>query len=280
MSQFGTLKASTINIPSGASFNVEVAGNTEGYDGHNLRSFSYFGDQMPDIENTVDSINSIQAAYPKLRQASKAPTFALTYQGMWMTLVKNCGFTEEVAKSIEKNYHDLYQESDAWKADKLAKVANDGFATVAFGLRVRAPLMSATVMGTSKTPYEAEAEARTVGNAFGQSYCLINGRNAVEITKKIRASKWKYLIVMVAQIHDSVYFRLPDSIEALKFLNDICVEAYSWSDLPEIHHPVVKLSGSLELYYPTWKDTINIPNNAPKKRLLTVLKAEASKRVA
>ena len=35
----------------------------DGYDGHCLRAYSYFGTQMPDIINTVDSINSIKKKY-------------------------------------------------------------------------------------------------------------------------------------------------------------------------------------------------------------------------
>lgn len=46
------------------------------YDGHSLRAYAYFGDSMPDIENTVESINSIADKYKHLRQDSKAPTFA------------------------------------------------------------------------------------------------------------------------------------------------------------------------------------------------------------
>ncbi len=60
---------------------------TDGYDGHALRAFAYFGDQMPDIVETVESINSIAAKdspYAHLRQESKSPTLALTYAGTWM----------------------------------------------------------------------------------------------------------------------------------------------------------------------------------------------------
>ena len=50
----------------------------DGYDGHCLRAYSYFGDQMPDIVDTLQSINSIKDKYPDLRSKSKAPTFLLT----------------------------------------------------------------------------------------------------------------------------------------------------------------------------------------------------------
>ena len=36
-----------------------------------------------------------------LRQDSKAPTFALTYQGTYITLMNKCGFPEPKARAIE-----------------------------------------------------------------------------------------------------------------------------------------------------------------------------------
>ena len=50
----------------------------------------------------VEIINGIKNSHKDLRQRSKGCTFALTYAGTWMTLVKNFGFTEEEAKHIEK----------------------------------------------------------------------------------------------------------------------------------------------------------------------------------
>ena len=79
MQQYATLKKSTIEIPAGAKISIKRVGNTTGYDGHCLRAYAYFGDQMPDIDpNDVESINSIDLKYKGERQESKAPTFALT----------------------------------------------------------------------------------------------------------------------------------------------------------------------------------------------------------
>ena len=78
MQLLATLQKSTINIPLGSKVSITKVGKTDGYDGHCLRAYSYFGTQMPDIINTVDSINSIKKKYPNLRSDSKAPTFLLT----------------------------------------------------------------------------------------------------------------------------------------------------------------------------------------------------------
>ncbi len=82
MSQYGTLVQSTHEIPKGSTFSIKRVGQTDGYDGHCLRAFGYFGENMPDIVDTVESINSIESAYPNERQDGKAPTFALTISAL------------------------------------------------------------------------------------------------------------------------------------------------------------------------------------------------------
>ena len=49
----------------------------DGFDSHCVNAFAYFPEQMPDIKNTVESVNSIKKKYKGLRSKSKAPTFAL-----------------------------------------------------------------------------------------------------------------------------------------------------------------------------------------------------------
>ena len=44
---------------------------TDGYDGHCLRAYYYFKHLMPDIVESVESINSIEHKYPDKRQKSK-----------------------------------------------------------------------------------------------------------------------------------------------------------------------------------------------------------------
>ena len=243
----------------------------EGYDGHSLRAFSYYREQMPDIEDNVISINSIEKAYPHFRQESKAPTFALTYQGTFITLVKNCGFSEEKAKLIEARYHELYQESDAWVASKLDQASKDGYITAAFGLRLRTPLLHQVIRKNSRTPYEAEAEGRTAGNALGQSYCLLNSRAWVATMRIVRTSEFAEDIRPCAQIHDAGYALVRDDIDPLMFLNEHLVREVNWNDSPDIYHPEVGLGGELSVFYPSWKQEIGIPNHATKEEILAIV---------
>lgn len=251
---------------------------TDGYDGHCLRAYSYFTDDMPDIDpDSVVSINSIADKYGPQRQDSKAPTFALTYQGTWSTLVKNCGFSEEKARSIEAKYHELYAESDAWVAGKLNDASRDGYVTLAFGLRLRTPLLAQVVRGNSKTPQAAEAEGRTAGNALGQSYCLLNSRAGSEFLGKVRKSVHRLSIKPCAQIHDAGYFLIEDDIKAIAYANEHLVSAVQWQASPEIYHPEVKLGGSLGLFYPNWTTEITLPNGASEEDILNVVEEHLTK---
>jgi DNA polymerase-1 len=244
---------------------------TDGYDGHSLRAFAYFGDQMPDIVDTVESINSIQTKYKALRQVSKDPTFALTYQGTYHTLMTNCGFPEAKARSIEERYHALYAVSDAWVEDKLERASQDGYITAAFGLRVRTPLLFQVIRGNSKTPYEAKAEGRTAGNALGQSWCLLNSRAASEFMGKVRSSQWRLDIRPCAQIHDAQYYLVREDPEALAFVNEHLVKAVQWQDHPEIAHDEVKMGGEVGIFHPSWAHEITIPNGAGAEDILRIV---------
>lgn len=266
MLRYETLKRTTIEIPRNAKVAIKKVSQTSGYDGHSLRAYAYFGDQMPDIEDTVESINSIAEKYKHLRQESKAPTFALTYQGTWMTMVKNLGWSEEKAKAVEANYHKLYAVSTQWVQEQIAEAAKKGYAEAAFGLRIRTPLLQQSLMGTSITPRESQAEARTLGNAIsGQSYGQLTNRAAVEFMEKVWKSKYRLDILPVAMIHDAIYLMMRDDPEVVQWANRELTSAMSWQDLPEIAHPEVHLGAELDIYWPNWSNGITLPNQATKE---------------
>lgn len=234
----------------------------DNYDGHCLRAFSYYGERMPDIENTLESINSIASKYPQFRQDSKTPTFLLTYGGTHIGLVAKCDLALEQAKEIESRYHELYIESDEWVAARLDEASKVGYITGAFGLRVRTPLLKQVIRGNRATPYEAESEGRTAGNALGQSWCLLNSRASVEFLLKVRASKHRLAIRPIAHIHDAQYFLIRDDLDVLQYVNKHLVKAVEWQDHPDIAHDQVKLSGAVDIFFPSWANPISIPNGA------------------
>ena len=244
-----------------------------GFDGHSLRAAYYFRDQCPEIDlEDPASVNTIKKKYPELRQDSKAPTFLLTYGGTYHGMMSNLGWSEEKSKAIEKGYHDLYQVSDAYVQERLKQASIDGYVEVAFGLRVRTPLLKQVIYGTRGMPYEASAEGRTAGNALGQSYGLLNNRAAVDFMRKVWASKYRYDIKPVALIHDAIYILIRNDVEVVEFANRELIKSMQWQELPEIQHPTVKLGAALDIFYPDWANAITLPNNADRETIMQLCK--------
>lgn len=154
---------------------------------------------------------------------------------------------------------------------KLQDATKYGYITAAFGLRLRTPLLAQVVRGNSKTPYAAEAEGRTAGNALGQSWCLLNTRAATEFMGKVRKSEHRLTIRPCSQIHDSQYYLIKDDIRILKYTNHHLVEAVKWQDHPEIAHDEVKLGGELSILWPHWGNEITIPNDASEDQIVNTI---------
>ncbi len=223
--------------------------------------------KVSESEHNVARINSIKKAYPHWRQESKVPTFALTYDGTYVTLMKNLGMTEEMARSIEDNYHKLYSVSDEWSAAKIKQASIDGYITAAFGLRVRTPLLHQAVMGTSKTPHEAASEGRTAGNALGQSWCMLNNRAASEFMSMVRAGEHRLNIKPCAHIHDAQYYLIKDDMKTLMYVNTHLSQAVRWQDDPLIENEYIDMSGQLEIFHPTWCHGFDIPNETDEEEI-------------
>jgi len=245
----------------------------KGFDGHCLRAAYYFPEDLLARGIRIalddpDSVNSIKKVAPDLRQDSKGPTFALTYQGTWHTLHNNLGIPEERAKAIEENYHELYKVSDGYVAERLKQANKDGYVEVAFGLRLRTPLLKQVIWNGPKMPYEASAEGRTAGNALGQSYGLLNNRAAVEFMGKVWDSPYRHDIKPVALIHDAIYLLIRDQLDVVDWVNRELIKSMQWQELPEIQHDTVKLGAALDLFFPDWAHPVTLPNNASKQEIL------------
>lgn len=253
---------------------------TDGYDGHSLRAFTYFPEELTPIQDTVASINSIGDDFPFWRQESKAPTFLLTYGGTYHGLMKNLGWTEEKALRIEANYNSLYVVSKEYIAARIKQACTDGYVEVAFGLRLRTPVLHSSILGGKFTPREAGAEGRTAGNAMGQSYGLLNNRAAVEFMKRVHAAGYQHDVKMIALIHDAIYLLTRENVDLIRWVNINLVECMAWQDLPELYHPTVKIGGDLDIFWPTWAQSVTLPNNASNEEIIDVCKAHKEKLAA
>ena len=184
--------------------------------------------------------------------------------------MSNLGWSKEKSQKIEANYHDLYKVSDAYVQARLQQAAKDGYVEVAFGLRVRTPLLKQVMFGSSKMPYEAAAEGRTAGNALGQSYGLLNNRAAVAFWQKVWESKHRHSILPVALVHDAIYALIKDDVEVVEWANRELINAMRWQELPEIQHPTVELGAQLDIFWPNWSNAITLPNDITRQEIIDI----------
>lgn len=249
-------------------FTLTKIGNSSPYDGHALRAYSYFPETLGHLPDTVAGINSIKKDDLDERQESKGPTFQLTYGGTHFGLMDKFGFSEEKAKAIDTNYHTLYVESDEYKEKRLQEAAELGYMVLAFGLRIRCPLLSKTIRNSNHKARGAAEDERTLGNAMGQSYGMLNNRSMIAFMNKVWASKWRTKIFPIAPIHDASYYVAPDDIEAVDFVNRNLIKEMQWQEDPLIWHPRVRIGAELDIAYPSWAETVTIPNEASKATII------------
>lgn len=191
--------------------------------------------------------------------------------------MKNLGWSEDKAKRIEANFHSLYAASTEYIMDRLKQATVDGYVTVAFGLRLRTPMLGRSYLGLNCTPKEVAAEGRSAGNAMGQSYGLLNNRAAVAFMKRVHESPFRYDIKPVAMIHDSIYLLIRNDPAVVEWANRVLIEEMSWQDLPELHHDKVKIGAALDLFYPNWATPVTLPINADIPTIKAVCKAHMVK---
>lgn len=254
----------------------------EGFDGHALRAAFYFKAELEAEGIFIDltdpkSVNQLKKNDHWTRQESKAPTFLLTYGGTHHGMMKNLGWSKPKSLAVEANYHGLYKVSDDYVADRIAKARQDGYVEVAFGLRLRTPALKMTIGGSKYTPTQAAAEGRTAGNALGQSYGLLNNRAAVAFMNRVWASEFRYSVKCVALIHDAIYLLIKDCPRTVAWVNKALVEEMSWQELPELHHPTVKLGAALDIFYPTWANPVTLPVAANEDQIREVCAAHMAK---
>lgn len=268
---FNALEAVADALVTGDPNKIKVL--ADGYDGHCFNAFGYYPEKMPDIIDTLESINSIKKKYPDLRQESKGITFAAQYFGTYKTFMENAGLSYDDAVRVEENYHKLYAASDAWSEKMLQQGSDKGYVSLAFGGRLRTPILARTVLNTKSTPYEAMNEYRSAGNALIQSYCILNSRAAIEFMDRVYKSPYREFIHPCALIHDAIYLKWRNWPEITKWVNDNLIECMEWDDLPELKHPKVKLGAELDIFKENWANGITIPNRVEDYEIQAQLRA-------
>jgi len=215
--------------------------------------------------------NSIATKYPELRQKSKQPTFALAYSGTAYTLHKRGGFPLDQAEEIEASFHDLYKVSDEFNEKNKEFMIEHGYVECAFGLKLRTPIISKCIMGTSRTPHEAEAEVRSANNAVTQSWGMLLNRAMIAVNRRIEAAGHGTDILPINMIHDAGYFLVKDDPKYVHFLNSVLIEEMHWQDDPLIHSTDVTMEAEMEIGK-AWSDLHQLKNNASMGEIQELIK--------
>jgi DNA polymerase I len=205
-------------------------------------------------------INSIETKHPDLRRNSKGPTFALQYGGTWHTLHKRGGFPKKQAEQVEEAYHELYQVSGEFNDRNKDYMVEHGYVECAFGLKLRTPIIAKTILGTSKTPYEAEAEVRSANNAVTQSWGMLLNRAMIATNDRIEKAGYGLDILPINMIHDAGYFLVKDDPVIVKFLNDTLIQEMEWQEDDLIRSTDVPMTASLEIGK-SWDTLSTLTNN-------------------
>ena len=217
---------------------------------------------------TDDNLNDIKELYPELRQESKAPTFALNYNGTYITLMNNCGFTETKARAIEAGHKTLYHVLHSWSADNKTTMVKQGYIECAFGLKVRTPLLAKSMLGDKSMLLESEF--RGANNAKTQSWGLLTTRAGTEFKERLDVSDERFNVVSTNFIHDAFYGLVRKNINSIKWVNKHLIECMQWQDHPTIKSDEIKLTAELDIGN-GWDKMYTLKNNASDSDIQDIL---------
>ena len=240
-----------------------------GYDGHSYRAFYYFPKELEaihikatkakTIEEHVAIVNSIEHLFKEYRTKGKSPTFLLQYLGTAIGLVNTCGFTEEEANKIYNNYYELYKVSAEWLNKELEKVAEQGYAEVAYGLRVYCYGITKALLNVRRTPHQIQEFIRTLGNAIGgQSYGQLTVDAAYKFLKRVYDAGLQDRVFFIATIHDANYLLWFGDKELTAWVNRNLIECMmDTSEHPQLQGDI-PLPANLDIHLPSWDKPVTL----------------------
>lgn len=246
---------------------------TEGIDGHCLNAYGYFGAQMPDIDpNDPESINSIAEKYEKLRQESKAPTFALNYNGTYVTLHNNCGIPMNQAKEIEAGHKEMYKVLHSWGESNKTTMTKQGYISCAYGLKVRTPMLARSLINTHITPSAVKAEFRSGNNAVTQSHGLMTTVAGSAFRLRLQASPYRDKVLIINFIHDAIYLLIQEEIAVIQWVNQNLIECMVQAGDSQVKagQHVVPIEANLEVGI-SWNKQIKLSNLACQTEIADIL---------
>jgi len=242
----------------------------DGYDSHSLNTAVYFEDELKERglpygkDISIEDSFTIKEKAPDLRQKSKSVTFALAYGGTHFTVMDSLGVTEDEAKNIVENYHELYsgvvKYYNKWVDDTIA---NKCIGNTPHGLKIRCPEL------LSNDDTVAEKARRSYTNALIQG---LAGQLTVKALNRIQLRIEEEGLIddvkLFLTIHDAIYVLVKDDTSIIKKANDLIIGEMI-KDYKE--DQLVKNKANLDIGY-SWDKQEELPNNASEEEIKDILK--------
>jgi DNA polymerase-1 len=241
----------------------------EGYDGHSLRCFAFFPEELQNIGLDLDptdpnSINRIQTEAKELRNKSKPISFLKQYGGGASKIQKVLKCTPSRANEISNSYDNLYSGLLDFQNSNEQFAKKAGYVELAFGLKLQTPRINSKDSGLQS------AEVRSSSNAVTQSWGQLMNRASIDIDNRIENSEFVNDVKSINNIHDAWYGLVRDTPECIKWLNDNLIECMQWQEDPLLHSDI-KLGAELDIGY-DWAHCNTLKNNASLEEIEDFLK--------
>ena len=245
----------------------------DGYEGHLYHACMYYREKFitlldapTDIEHTKLVLLSMEAKksgnkeVDKLRQDSKAVTFKLSYGG-FPDDHKGGSITQEI---FDIYHNDLYPEITDYRENYILTTAKK---TGEIHLNLGACLKT----------NDADKDIRTLNNASVQSFSDITMIAGAQFMDKVHQLNKQNEIKVFNIVYDAIYVEADLRPDTIKWVNDNLIECMAWDDLPELKHPVVKISSAMEVFWPSWANAIAIPKKSSTQEIMTACNEGAEK---
>jgi len=240
-----------------------------GYDGHSLRAYAFFKDELEERGLMLDptdpqSINRIQHEAKDLRQNAKPISFLKIYGGGAGKIQKVLKCSMARAQEISDAYDELYKDTMAFNADNISKAKRDGWLDVAFGLRVRCPRINA------RDGAIASSEARSVNNSVSQSYGMLTNLASKKFLDAVKVSEHKMDVKLINQVHDCLYGLVREDPNTAHWVNETLVPIMRWKDDPAIRDSIVTMEAEVDIGY-DGAHCVTIANNTSLDEITAIL---------
>ena len=239
----------------------------EGYDGHSLRAYSFFKDEIDEMlgeeldVNDPRSINRIKDECPNIRAKSKSPSFAMAYGSGPAKVQALLKCSRAKAEHVYNSYHSLYKGTADFAVHSTNEAKRDGYTTGAFGLKLRTPRANST------NSTIAGQESRSLVNMRIQSYGLLMNRAGILFQERIEEAGYIDEVILINQIHDALYLLVKDDAQIVKWVNENLIEVMN---IDYVEDQLIHNESELDVGR-SWANQVTIKNNAALEEIQEVL---------